>query len=311
MSEDLAGSVYDKYTNARIAVANVLRGIGHRVSYGAAVFPSAGSQTKGCNPGSEVFATMPGDPPSYAQKGEDGPILKGLLTKLAFYAPAGGTPTSATLETLTPTLTALNGETVVILATDGAPNCNVNAVCGADQCIPNIEGASLGGVPCSPTFNCCDPNNVVDGGANCVDGPASVDAVATLASSGIKTYVVGMPGSEVYSDVLDQLAEAGQTARPGAPKYYDTTDAEELTDVLRSIGIEVAISCEISIDFSPEDPNLVNVYFDTSLLPFDPENGWSWQGDTEIEIHGQACTDLKSGDILQVQVVAGCPTIVR
>ena len=40
MGDDFAGTGLSKYENARIALAHVLRAIGHRVNYSASVFPS-------------------------------------------------------------------------------------------------------------------------------------------------------------------------------------------------------------------------------------------------------------------------------
>lgn len=61
----------------------------------------------------------------------------------------------------------------------------------------------------------------------------------------------------------------------------------------------------------PPDKSLVNVYLDTTLVQLDPVDGWSWVDDTTVELAGEACEKLKSGDVLQVQVVAGCPTSVK
>lgn len=310
MSELLAGSSFDKYVSAKLAIKALLMAIGHRVSYGAAVYPS--DDAEDCGPGLEIFPTQPGDPASYAEQGAVGPKLATLLDRLARHPPQGGTPTAATLTALTPTLQALTGKTSVILATDGAPNCNASASCDLAHCMPNIVGLSLSnGQACDTTFNCCDPANVVGGGYNCVDSAASVAAVAALAEAGIRTYVIGMPGSELFSGVLDELAETGGTARGAEPKYYKTTSTKELGDAIRQIGVEVAISCDIALDEAPPDPSLVNVYFDQTLLPSDAADGWVWAASDRIEIVGPACDRLKQGDVIQVQVVSGCPTEVR
>ncbi len=311
MADILPGSIYNKYVNARLALRDLLLAVGHRVQYGAAVFPAPGASPAGCVPGAEVFPTQPGDPPDYAAAGKVGPVLSSLLARLAKYSPDGGTPVSATLSALMPTLTALSGDTYVVLATDGAPNCNASASCGADQCMLNMAGTVIGTQTCDASFNCCDPANVQNGQLQCVDEPASVAAVQALAAAGIKTYVIGMPGSELYASVLDSLAVAGGEARPGTPRYYPVKNTSELTDTLKQIGVEVAISCDISLDTAPPDPGLVNVYFDKKLVPSNPTDGWVWTDSTSIQIRGAACNELLSGAVLQVQVVAGCPTTVK
>jgi hypothetical protein len=73
----------------------------------------------------------------------------------------------------------------------------------------------------------------------------------------------------------------------------------------------VAIRCAIDLETPPDDPARVNVYFDGELLPADPENGWSWDGDTRIEVNGDACSDLRSGEVLDARAVFGCDTVVR
>jgi hypothetical protein len=80
---------------------------------------------------------------------------------------------------------------------------------------------------------------------------------------------------------------------------------------LFEIGIKVAVSCTVNIGQEPPDPALVNVYFDTTLVGQDDTDGWAWVDATTIEIRGAACDQLKSGEVLQVQVVSGCPTVVR
>ena len=120
-----------------------------------------------------------------------------------------------------------------------------------------------------------------------------------------------MPGSEFYADLLDRLALAGNTARPVPPRYYPTASSADLGEALREIGVNVAVSCSVALDQAPPDPALVNVYFDTTLIGYDELEGWAWADPTTIELRGAACAELKSGDVLQVQVVSGCPTVIR
>jgi hypothetical protein len=170
----------------------------------------------------------------------------------------------------------------------------------------NVEGQ------CAIAGNCCDSALTGTGAElNCVDAPASVAAVAAYAAAGIDTYVIGMPGSELYASVLDQLAVAGNTARPESPRYYAVSDIAALEGVLRDIGVQVVASCDLSLENKPPDPNLVNVYFDATLIPFDPTDGWSWTSETGVQLHGAACTELLAGDVLDVKILSGCPTVIR
>lgn len=312
MGDNLPGSSYSKYENARIAISKMLRAIGHRVRYGAGVFPAFGS-SDGCAPGLQIFQTVAGDPPSAAQSGTDGPNLASLLRQLGQITPDGATPTAATLRALEPTILALGGKkTYVVLMTDGAPNCNVDLKCGPDACIPNIEHESIANTDCDAAFNCCDPKLVGEVGVGyCVDADATEAAVADFEANGVDTYVVGMPGSEEYAQMLGRLAVAGNTARPGDTPYYAVSDTNELTTALRSIGAQVAITCDLPLTGAPDDPNLVNVYFDRQLVPKNDSDGWLYTGEKSIQFRGTSCSKLSSGDVLNVQVLAGCPTVVR
>jgi hypothetical protein len=224
----------------------------------------------------------------------------------------GGTPVAATLDEMRGVLTALDGETYAVLITDGAPNCNEQLSCDAGECIPNIEDLTVGGLECRGGYNCCDPGNGNrQANLSCVDSQASLDAVQALADAGIGTFVVGMPGSEPYENLLNALAEVGGTARAGATKYYPVADTGALEDALRVIAASVAISCEIPLDYEPPDPDYVNVYFDDALVAYDADEGWQWTADGHVALRGEACEELMSGAVLEVQIYAGCKTIVK
>lgn len=300
------GSDQTKLTAVRIAAMDVIVDLGHRVNVGAAVFPGNPFVNE-CSVGKEVLSTRPGDMPGTFE-GEAGPVAQAFSA--ATNLPAkGGTPIAATLTLLAPTLRALEGKTAVVLMTDGGPNCSLAHQCGPEDCIWNIEGGQLAGEWCTPSYNCCDPAIPYGPGAlSCLDGSATVAAVADLRDAGIRTYVVGIPGSEYYVALLDQLATVGGSARPGATRYYRVDDVTNLGSTLAAIGKRALITCEFSLDQPPPDPDFVNVYLDSTLVPYDEEDGWSWTGDTSLALNGEACDRLESGEVATVQVVAGCPT---
>jgi len=309
MAERLPGSAFTKYENARIAISVMLRAVGHRVRYAAGVYPALLNQD-GCSPGVPIFPISAGDSPKYAAMGENGPVLTDLLKRLGSSPPAGGgTPTAATLRELQPTILGLDGrKTYVVLMTDGAPNCNLGLRCGVDACIPNIEHLFASGLACDDSFNCCAPRV---GAGDCVDADESEAAVLEYRKAGVDTFVVGMPGSEAYRSMLNRLATAGNTARPGNTAYYAVSDTDQLGLALRSIGAQVAISCDLPLSETPENPGLVNVYFDDQVVPKGDDDGWRYTGDDRIEFMGAACETLTAGDVLNVQVLSGCPTVLR
>ncbi|MBN2197284.1 MAG: VWA domain-containing protein [Polyangiaceae bacterium] len=313
MTERLPGSEHSRFDSVRLAIADVLTAVGHRVRFGAAVFPGG----PGCTPGVEVFPTRSGDPASFGATGTIGPVLADLLNELILQPPGSGTPLSATLQALTQELLRLEGAVSVVIATDGHPNCNPDARCEIDTCYYNMLGESLpDGRNCDDSLNCCDPDLVVEeyafsGPTQCVDGPATIGAVQALATAGVRTYVLGLPDSFAFEPLLNALAIAGGTGRGGDQEYYPIDNATTLSERLREIGADVAVTCELALESAPPDPEMVNVYLDREILAADPENGWVFAGEADLELRGDACARLERGEVLNVQVVAGCPTEIR
>ena len=214
----------------------------------------------------------------------------------------GGTPISSTLEALAPALESEASPKVVILATDGAPNCNPAVTCDADECMVNIFGE------CPPEIdNCCDPG--VGGTVlNCVDRSATVLAVQAIANAGTDVYVVGIPGTEQFAAVLDQMAIVGGVPQEGQDTfYYRVDDLDALAGVFKEIA-SALVSCTYDLADPPREPGKTNVYFDEEVVLSDPENGWVWVDSDTIELLGAACEELKSGSVKLVQIVSGCPT---
>jgi hypothetical protein len=297
---DRSGSMAEPVGNStrfglvRDGAISMVDALGALINVGAALFPHGNISANPCTDGGQVMAVVPGG-------------SQEVVDKLAFETnvkPNGGTPIAATLEKVAPTLAALEGHTVVLLLTDGGPNCNDAIACEVADCIPNIEGV------CPPSENCCAVDHPQGGPYNCVDRADTVSAVAALAELGIDVYVIGIPGSEYYSDLLDEMAEAGGTAQmSGTTKYHRVEDLAAIGQVFQDIAA-AEISCEIPLDDPPAQPDFTNVYFDCESVGYDPVSGWSWGDDTfsTVVLNGLACADLKSGGVTQVHVVTGCPT---
>jgi hypothetical protein len=285
------------------AAVDLVQNLGGLLNVGAALFPLAVTQDDSCHAGGEVLPVTPGDM-----------LDINTFSQLTDASPFGGTPTAATLEALYPTLTALPGRTIVVLATDGGPNCDADAMCGADDCMDNIEGACNQTMCCTPTGpSCCGPDTM-NGALNCIDRKASVAAVAKLAAAGIRVYVVGVPGSETYGTVLDQMALVSGAPQIAPPFYYKVEDYSSLSGTLASIAA-IEVSCDFDLVTPPPDPSRVNVYLDDDVVLQDPDNGWVWGLEAYmvpvhvVELRGDACQQLKSGKVKQVQIAAGCPTM--
>ncbi len=298
---DRSGSMTedDKWTSVRIVVADMVRRLGPRARFGAALFPGRDGD---CSPGVEVMPMRAGDTPA----GTVGPTTLALLS-LTNEPATGGTPTAATLRALSPALKVLPGRTFVILATDGGPNCNTGVACGVDGCQANIEGLSPQCQPTGPT-NCC--TTATGGYRGCLDSTALLSAVSDLKAASVPTYIVGVPGTAPYGSLLDAAAVAGGTARDASPKYYnvDSTERDALSAALAKVAAKITATCDLPLTQLP-DPTRVNVYLDDVVVPQEPVDGWMIDGLT-VRLVGATCTRVLAGEALNVRVVAGCPTVI-
>jgi hypothetical protein len=119
--------------------------------------------------------------------------------------------------------------------------------------------------------------------------------------------VVGIPGSNLYTSVLNDMAVAGGAAQQGSPSYYRVDDLTTLTQTFQNIA-SAFISCDYVLQNAPADMDHTNVYFDGNVVLEDPIDGWVWKGPAEIELVGAACAALKSGKVKEVRILSGCPT---
>jgi hypothetical protein len=343
---DRSASMADnnKWSTIITVIDQLVVDLGPRIKVGAAVFPYVlASDVDGCRPGQEVFPPVQGNAPA----GASGIVATTLLQLLGRFGPLGSTPTAATIRVLTPYLQSLGPNTFVVLATDGGPNCNPDAVCSAAQCQVNIAGQCVTG------GNCCA---VPGGGADCNDSDATVAAVSALAwgpngpgaggsapdgatgdgASGdgttgngagdgaatatpiVPVYVVGVPGSAPYAQLLNDLATAGGTAKTGGTDgalYYkvDSNDQTAFLSALKAVAAKITATCTLTLDTPPADSTLINVFFDEKPLPQvgpDGQPAWTLDG-SAVTLLGRACDSVQNGDVLDVRVVAGCPTVIR
>ncbi|MEO8876467.1 MAG: vWA domain-containing protein [Polyangiaceae bacterium] len=302
---DRSGSMLDdgKWQTVRQVVANVVEKIGPRAKFGVALFSDPAGQ--GCTPGKEVMPVRTGDSPA----GTAGVTTNEVIATTSVGA-SGGTPTATTLLALAPAIEALPGRTFVILATDGGPNCNGSAICDAAHCIANIE--NVAGCPTGGPFDCCtNTTGAPDANLNCLDADPTIDAIAALKTKNVPTYVVGIPGSAPYASLLDQLALAGGTARGSEPQYYSvsSTGSAAIDAALAQIAAKITATCVFPLAPVPPHPELLNIYFDDVVVPQDATNGWTY-ADGTVTLVGSACDRVLSGEVLNLRVIAGCPTVI-
>ncbi|MDI7269549.1 MAG: hypothetical protein QME96_16290 [Myxococcota bacterium] len=186
------------------------------------------------------------------------------------------------------------GPGVIVLATDGAPNCN---------------GARSPGCTCTTGTPFC---NGTLGYIGCLDDARTIATISELLAAGYKTYVVGIPGSEVFADVLDRMADAGGAARSGSPRYYRVENRDELAAALGTIAAGEE-SCRFNLGSIPPDEHDINVFVDERpLRRDDPDgNGFTYDSATNtVELRGADCDDLRAGRISTVRFIFGCPPVL-
>ncbi|MBN2803011.1 MAG: VWA domain-containing protein [Deltaproteobacteria bacterium] len=132
-------------------------------------------------------------------------------------------------------------DTYVLLATDGAPNCNSKL--DQNTCKSTMIDDSGKSVPATSPLQC-------------IDDTCAYNQAQALALSGYKTFVIGV-GNDVqaFSDILDGLAYRGQTNTPvttvppsDTPYFYPATDADALNASFEKITNQV-IDCQYDVNW--------------------------------------------------------------
>lgn len=219
-----------------------------------------------------------------------------ILDVFATSEPRGGTPTAEALRTAASFLTQQRGVArTLVLATDGAPNCNREL--DPDVCV------------CTTTTSCRTRPD--QGRYSCLDDVRAVDQVRRIAQEqSIPVYVIGIGGTDSpqFVQVLDRMAVAGGRPRPTAPRFYNVQSAGDLNDALENIRDSVA-GCTYLTPSSPVDPDAISVQLDGKTIPRDTTrtNGWDWvdQAYGTIAFFGDACT-IASAGASKVSGVVSC-----
>jgi hypothetical protein len=219
-------------------------------------------------------------------------------------SPRGSTPTHDAYRYALGQLAAVDGvgQRFLVLITDGTPTYALN---------------------CQGSGNQADP----------ADPAPLIPEAASALGRGMKTFVIGSPGSEGARRSLSQMAQAGGTASEGCsndgrPHYchFDMTEEEDfavgLRDALASI-TGIALSCAYDIPEPPSGATLdlskVNVLFrppgaERELIPQSPPgnctDGWQYSTDQrQVLLCGPTC-DRVSSSTGQLSLEFGCTTRV-
>jgi hypothetical protein len=248
-----------------------------------------------------------------------------ILEKLADTNPGGGTPTAKALAAAYDyykTGAGVNlpaGDRYVMLATDGGPNCSDATKCESATCTADMDKQGSCG---TKTVNCCAESLASSGGGPtlCLDETGVLDQIKKLREEGIKTFVVGIPGTENYKTYLTRFADAGGAPDPKneALKYYEVTAAqgvEGLTQTFKSITESLVRSCDVKLASAPVDSGKLNVAVECQLLQQGEGDAVNWvynenADDPIIAIKGDTCTRIETQGVTRIDVIEGCTTII-
>lgn len=240
------------------AVQTVSTALEQRIALGLAMYPSLDSN--------ECGTTEPYLDPVF----DNGEEVSQMLGDF-FSAPAGATPTASALRDVRDWHEAnpTDRKRAVLLATDGAPNCN--STLDANTCL------------CSSGDDQC----ATSGEAYlCLDDAASVAAVADLTALGLDTYIIGIPGVENFGWVLDNMAIAGGTTRHYLARDYEALEAA-VVDIARRAG-----GCTVEVaDQDLSDVARLDIIIDGTAVEPDPtqQNGYAIVDQHHVELYGDAC----------------------
>lgn len=215
-------------------------------------------------------------------QGGECPVITDVAPALGNYAeiaalydanePDGETPTGESISAILPTLAMdpSEGNKIIVLATDGEP----------DTCAqPNPQNGQ----------------------------EESVQAAADAFTQGVRTYVISV-GSEVSDQHLQDVANAGVGAGPGDPDapFYKANDAQALAQAFAEI-VDGVRDCKLSLNgtVSEGGENECQVAVNGMPVPFGDTDGWQLNNPSEVELVGDACDAIQSGEV-QVSIKCSC-----
>jgi hypothetical protein len=273
MDFDAAGFNGSKWDAAVDTLSQVATQLETSTELGLMYFPEGGGD-QSCTGGSYL------DVPIALNQGD------AISSSLNDNGPSGGTPTAPTLlaaSSLLNGLPAAGGQRAVVLVTDGGPNCN----------------GSLDGYTCRCVSS--DPDDCLDnngGQYNCLDDANTLNAASVINSQGFPVFVLGLPGTESFTDVLQGMAVAG-----GTNNYYSADSAATLASSLEDIAVRVG-SCRFDLP-STARPDEVTVSIGGAPVGRDATrvNGWDLVDVDTFELFGTACQQaITSGQDVVVEV---------
>jgi hypothetical protein len=287
------------------------------------VFPAAADPNASipddCAEGTSACCQMPADSEMNVPIGPGAQTYDVIVDAITDARPAGGSPAAAALRRAHAYFDSgagrgLGGDRIVLLLTDGGPNCNPGAACVLDACTLNIDGAEGCAYPeTAGATSCCGANPLA-----CLDDFSTIAAIEDLAQIGVPTIVVGIPGPEAYMETLLSSAQAsGFTMPSGDYGYVEVPisgSIERLTETLASVRSDLVSECRLPIEAPVLEPTLFNVAVDCSIVPYGESPGaasaWHFEDSadpTVIVFTGGVCDRFQRGDFQRIDLAVGCP----
>jgi hypothetical protein len=257
MADPAVGFGGRKWDAARTALQEVVGQAS--AQFGLMTYPDGDAQNDVCEPG--------------ALRANVGAQTSTIINTLSATEPGGGTPTATTLvdaRDVLDTLSADGGTRAVVLATDGGPNCNGSLNENTCTCV-TLDQADCQDLP-----------------ENCLDDINAVGAAAQVAAAGYPLFVIGIPGSENFTNVLNSMAQAG-----GTGQVFNATTADDLATRIDAI-TQVLAGCRFTLASPVPAAATVGVTVDGVAVAPDATNGFTIIGDA-LELHGNSCTSLQAG----------------
>lgn len=280
MNQRFPGTGGSKWVGLRSALHQALPPWTSRIELGALFFPSTAGNA--CTLGASV---------DLAPALENVPAV---LAKLDAISPAGSTPTALALDRAAMALTSrrtAGSARAVVLATDGAPDCNAALTPRTCACVSS-SGA-------------CTANR-------CLDDTRTIDRLSAMAASGIPTWIIGLRGASdaLFVSVLNRMADAGGKPQVGGTqRFYAAASEPEVELALTTIRQQVG-RCRYLTPSVPDLGGSIELQLEDDFIPYDvtQTEGWSWvdADNGELALHGQACDRAEALSIEALRVIVRC-----
>lgn len=199
----------------------------------------------------------------------------------------GATPTAPAVSEAIAVLKARNNgrPKYILLATDGDPNCGLDA--------SMVRKDSIG------------------------DRAGAVAAVAEAKAAGIDVFVLGIAIKDPAAttdvgllrahETLNLMADAGGRARIGDIKYYPATSEADINKAVTEIAA-AAVSCTLPLAQAPPADASTRVDIDKVMVEENAAEGWSFGPNrSSIILNGTLCAKRKRGDLNKIIISFTCP----